>query len=204
MHKYHELYLNLGVLLLADVFENFWQTCIMNYGPDPAHYYTLPGFTFDACLTFTKQELDLFTDGEKFLFIENSIRGGISVVSHRYAKANNPPIPDYNHNSPHFYFTYVQANNLYVGAMREALPIGDFTFLIEDEVASFNLDSTTKSDDCGYILEFDLKYPKHLHDFHSDYPLATEKLRITKEMLSAYFSFMTNKHVTSEKIFPNQ
>ena len=71
----------------------------MDYSLDPAHYYTLPGFTFDACLKFTQQELDLFTDSEKLLFIESSIRGGISVVSHRHAKANNPLVSDYDHNS---------------------------------------------------------------------------------------------------------
>ena len=100
MQPYHDLYLNLDVLLLADVFENFHQTCIMDYDLDHAHYYTLPGFTFDACLKFTGQELDLFTDSEKFLFIENSIRGGISVVCHRHAKANNPLVPDDDHNFP--------------------------------------------------------------------------------------------------------
>ena len=84
--------------------------------------------------------------------------------------------------------------------MSEALPIGDFTFLPEDEVASFNLDSTTKSDNYGYILEVDLKYPKHLHDSHFDYPLAAVKLKITKEMLSAYSSSLTSNHVTSEKV----
>ena len=67
--------------------------------------------------------------------------------------------------------------------MSEALPIGDFTFLPEDEVASFDLDATTKSDDYGNILEVDLKYPEHPLDSHSDYPLAAEKLKITKEML---------------------
>ena len=72
----------------------------MDCGLDPTHYYTLPGFTFDAYLKFTGQELDLFTDSEKFLFIENSIGGGISVVSHRHVKANNPVVPDYDHNSP--------------------------------------------------------------------------------------------------------
>ena len=60
--------------------------------------------------------------------------------------------------------------------MSEALPIGDLTFLPEDEVASFDLDATTKSDHYGYILEVDLKYPEHLHDSHSDYLLAAEKL----------------------------
>ena len=87
--------------------------------------------------------------------------------------------------------------------MSEALPIGDFTFLPEDEVASFDLDSTTKSDDYGYIPEVDLKYPEHLHDSHSDYPLAAEKLKITKEMQSVYSSSLTNNYVTSEKLFPN-
>ena len=97
MQQYHDLYLNLDVLLLADVFENFRQTCILDYGLDLTHYYTLPGFTFDACFKFTEQELDLFMDSEKFLFIENSIRGVISVVSNRHAKANNPLVPDYDH-----------------------------------------------------------------------------------------------------------
>ena len=83
--------------------------------------------------------------------------------------------------------------------MSEALPIGYFTFLAEDEVASFYLNATTKLDDYGYILEVDLKYSEHLHDSHSDYPLATEKLRITNEMLSAYSSLLIGKHVTSEK-----
>ena len=100
MQQYHDLYLNLDVLLLADDFENFRQTCILDYGLDSAHYYTLPGFIFDACPKFTEQGLDLFTDSKKFLFIENSIRDGISVVSHRHAKANNSLVPDYDHNSP--------------------------------------------------------------------------------------------------------
>ena len=47
-------------------------------------------------------------------------------------------------------------------------------------MASFDINATTKSADKGYILE----YPEHLHDSHSDYPLAAEKLRITNEMLS--------------------
>ena len=87
--------------------------------------------------------------------------------------------------------------------MSEALPIRDFTFLPEDEVASFDLDATTKFDDYGYILEVDLKYPSHLHDSHSYYPLTADKLKITKEMLSAYSSSLTNNHVTSKKLSPN-
>ena len=105
--------------------------------------------------------------------------------------------------TPPSYLTYLDSNNLCAGAMSEDLPIGDFTFLPEDEIASFDLDSTTKSDDYGFILEVDIKYPEHLHDSHSDYPLAAEKLKITKEMLSAYASSLTSNHVTSEKLSPN-
>ena len=107
--------------------------------------------------------MDLFTVSENFLFIENSIRGGISVVSHRHVKANNPLFPDYDHNFPHSYLTYLDANKLYGGDISENLPIGDFTFLTKQKVASFDLDDTAKSDDYGYILEVDLKYPEHLH-----------------------------------------
>ena len=121
MREYHELYLNLDVLLLADICENFRKTCIADYGLDPLNYYTLPGFTFDACLKFTGQELDLFTNSEMFLCIENAIRGGISVISHRHAKANNPIFPDYDLNSPHTFISYYDANNLYGGAMSERL-----------------------------------------------------------------------------------
>ena len=49
--------------------------------------------------------------------------------------------------TPHSYLTYLDANNVYGGVMSEALPIGDFTFLPEAEVASFDLDVTTISDD---------------------------------------------------------
>ena len=79
MREYHDLYLNLDVLLLADICDNFRKTCITDYGLDAYHYYTLAGFTFDECLKFTGQEIDLFTNSEMFLFIENEIRGRPSV-----------------------------------------------------------------------------------------------------------------------------
>ena len=47
---YHELYLLVDTLLLADVFENFRTTCLNTYKLDPAHYYTAPGLSFDALL----------------------------------------------------------------------------------------------------------------------------------------------------------
>ena len=35
----------------------------------------------------------------------------------------------------------------------------------------------------GYVLEVYLEYPQELHDIHDDYPLASEKINISKEWL---------------------
>ncbi|CAH1170952.1 unnamed protein product [Phaedon cochleariae] len=66
------------ILLLADVFEQFRNSCLKTYDLDPAHYYTLPGFTWDAMMKFTNQELELITDPDMFLFVEQRVRGGLS------------------------------------------------------------------------------------------------------------------------------
>ena len=31
-----------------------------------------------------------------------------------------------------------------------------------------------------------MEYPNELHELHNDYPLAAEKVKVTKEMLSSY------------------
>ena len=59
MKEYHDCYLSLDVLSLADVFEHFRKMGLEYYGLDALHYYTLPGFTLDACLKKTKQALKL-------------------------------------------------------------------------------------------------------------------------------------------------
>ncbi|RLU20281.1 hypothetical protein DMN91_006888, partial [Ooceraea biroi] len=93
--QYSDLYLKTDVLLLADVFENFRDTCIRSYGLDPAHYYTLPGYTWDAMLLHTGIEFELLTDVDMVLFVERGVRGGLSQCSHRHARVNNRYAPSY-------------------------------------------------------------------------------------------------------------
>ena len=71
LQDYHDIYLTSDVLLLADVFEKFRKTCINNYGLDSVHYLSAPGLAFDAALKMTKVNLELFTDVNMHLFIEN-------------------------------------------------------------------------------------------------------------------------------------
>ena len=76
-------------LLLADVFENFRGMCLKEYELDPAHFLSLPGLAWQACLKKTGVELELSTDYDMLLMVEERIRGGICHSIHRYAKANN-------------------------------------------------------------------------------------------------------------------
>ena len=172
MRDYHDLYLKSDVLLLSDVFENFRDVCLDNYHLDPAFYYTAPGLAWDACLKITKVRLELLTDYDMLMMVEKGIRGGVSMISTRYGKANNPYMKDYDPDQPTKYISYLDANNLYGWAMCKPLPTKGFTWMNEEELKDW------KSQPC--ILEVDLEYPEHLHDLHNDYPLAPERVTVNK------------------------
>ena len=87
--EYHDLYLQSDTLLLADIFENFRKTCLKVYELDPAHFLLLPGLAWQACLKKTNVKLELLTDYDMFIMVEEGIRGGIFHSIHRHAKANN-------------------------------------------------------------------------------------------------------------------
>ena len=85
----HDLYVQSDTLLLADVFENFRDMCLRVYELDPAHFVSVPGLAWQACLKKTNIELELLTDYDMLLMVEKGIRGGICHSIYRYAKANN-------------------------------------------------------------------------------------------------------------------
>ena len=87
---YHDLYLRMGVVLLANVFEAFRDTCLKHYKLDPVHFYTSPELTWHTCLKHTGIRLELLTDPDMLLMFERGIRGGITQAVRKYAAANNP------------------------------------------------------------------------------------------------------------------
>ena len=174
MGDYHDHYFKKNVLLLAEVFEKFIDTCLKYYELDPCHYFSAPGLSWDAMLKMTAVKLEKKSDIDKYLFIEKGLRGGIYYIAKRYAKANNKYMSDYDSNKQSTFITYLDKNNLYGWAMSEYLPYGEFEWL--KNVDSFDVMSIDKKRDVGYILEVDLKYPNELHELLNDFPLAPEKL----------------------------
>ena len=102
---YHDLNVQSDTLLLADVFENFRNKCIEIYELDPAHFLSAPGLAWQACLKKTGIKSELLTDIDMLLTVEKGIRGGICHVIHRYAKANNKSMKNYDKKKNHHIFS---------------------------------------------------------------------------------------------------
>jgi len=113
LKDYHDTYLKCDVLLLADIFENFREFSLKEYKLDPLHFYSGPGLSFESCLKMTGAHLELLTDVEQLNFFEESIRGGVSLITHRFAKANNPLVDGYDPDLEHSWIQYLDSNNLY-------------------------------------------------------------------------------------------
>ena len=176
---YHDLYVRSDTLLLADVFENFRKACIKNYELDPAHFVSLPGLAWQACLKKTSAELELLTDYDMLLMIEDGIRGGICHAIQRYAKSNNKYMTDYDKKKKSSCIQYLDANNLYGKAMTEKLPVRGFRWM--DDISRMDEDFVRgydKNDNKGYILEVDVDYPNELQNLHSDLPFLPERMVI--------------------------
>ena len=159
---YHDLYLRTDVVLLANVYKAFRDTCLKHYKLDPAHFYTSPGLAWKACLKHTGIKLELLTDPDMLLMFERGIRGGITQAVRKYASANNKYMGDrFDPKSESSYLQYLDANNLYGWAMSQPLPTGGFKWV---DVNHNEISELATRTDKGYVLEVDVNYPKELHN----------------------------------------
>ena len=92
------MYAQSDTLLLADVFENFRNMCLEIYELDPVYFVSAPGLAWQACLKKTGVKLELLTNHDMLLMVENGTRDGIYQATHRYAKANNKYMKNYDKN----------------------------------------------------------------------------------------------------------
>ena len=198
---YNDLYVQSDTLLLADVFNNFRDMCIKKYELEPAHFLSLPGLAWQACLKKTNIELELLAHYDMLLMVEEGIRGRICHSIHQYAKANNEYMKNYNNNEESSYIQYLDANNLYGWVMSKKLPVNGFKWIDNSETAEHVINEEfiknyNENDNKGYILEVDVKYPKRLHELHSDLPFLSERMKIDKCNKLVCNLFNKKKYVT--------
>ncbi|GET55431.1 uncharacterized protein LOC111108966 [Rhizophagus irregularis DAOM 181602=DAOM 197198] len=140
----------------------------------------------------TGQRLDLITDQDMYMIVEQGLRGGISMVSKRYARANNPGMGEgkWTADKPKSSILYLDANNLYGWAMLQYLPIGNFHWVKEENELS-NIQRVPSSP------------PFTTHRL----PLAPEQMKVKKEWLSKkqqeIIAHSGQRYTPTDKLIPN-
>jgi len=212
--EYHDIYLTVDVMGLADVMENFRSGLHASHNLDPAHYLSAPHFSWDAFLKsmefqaqfepgrkFLESGIQLFwespteTQRPMFEFVSRARRGGMSFMGLRYASEG--------------VLRYFDANALYSACARKPLPFGSFSWIegMAKELLSVpsQISSLDPNGRWGYYFEVDLEYPKHLHfsKAHSSFPLCPEQLKIDSKWLSPTQLQIVAKHTPVEKLIPS-
>lgn len=215
MGDYHDMYLELDVCLLADVFQHFRNIFYDAHGLDPYRYITIPGFSFDvAKYRFANEEeteVELITDENMYLKLEQSIRGGLTQAVLRHAEANNPLCPPgmYDPSKPKTWLEYNDANSLYPSAMVQSLPYADYKWATQDELRNTwtleNIMQMGADDEVGCFVECDFEYPPELHDKLADFPPCPEVMNVDAEWLSPKQKELLHgeKYVSTPKLVAN-
>ena len=192
------LYLKTDICHLSDVFQKFSNFAYETYKIDLRYNYTLPGFSWQAMLKMTKIELELISDSDMYLFLMDTIRGGICVVNKKHVKADNIYTRKVHDESSdkkvnkklktsdsNKFIMYLDANNLYGHSMSKPLPYKNFKW-------SDNLTLDLNNLQTG-IYEVYIEIPKELHDKFVDYPLCPEIKNIPEDMSSEYQKYLNDK-----------
>ena len=176
--EYHHLYLKSDTALLADLFENFRDKCLDINKLDPTYYLSAPGIFRHSCLKKTGVKLERLTDNNTLLQFEKGILGGIATAVHKYAKANNKFVKNYDSTKQNTYLMYVDANNLYGYTMSKKFPVDHFKW--ETNLSIFTehfIKNYDEESDTGYLLLVDVIYPINPREKHKYLPFLPEKVK---------------------------
>ena len=135
-------------------------------------------------LKMTKIELELISDSDIYLFLMDTIRGGMTVCNKKYVKADNIYTRKKDESSNiNKYLMYLDANNLYGLSMSKPLPYKNFKWsnVIPSEV-SLNENNLKTG-----IYEVDIEIPENLHNKFKDFPVCSEIKSINENNLSWHF-----------------
>ena len=212
LRDYMMVYLTSDVTLLADIFEAYRDFFKTKFDLDPAHYVSLPSLSYDCAMKYTRCKIDYIHDEETYQFVKQAIRGGVSTICRRYAKANNTYLggENYTPNKPTSFIMYFDCNSLYSSVMTMSLPYRNFTFIPSDEFGDVEEKIMQYRDDdkVGYFIECDLKYPTKIHDETRDLPFAPQHFKVQKKHLSPYNKQLVNtlgiQHYEGTKLLSDQ
>lgn len=161
--EYHDYYMHLDVLILADIFEQFRDVTLAEFKIDPVQFQGAPGLTWYLGLKSKPDLFKVIRDKDVYLDIQANIRGGVSQAMSRYQQ----PADDES-------IIYLDVNSLYSYCMTMPMPntyLGKFDTLPPHWEAVYG---TKESQRCAFMV-VDLVYPEHIHDRDYEYPLAPHK-----------------------------
>ena len=118
-----------------------------------------------------KLNLKLLTDSGMLLMVEKGIRVKIFHAIHRYAKANNKYVKDFDKNKESSYLKCWDISNIYGWAMLQKLPVDGFKWVINK--SKFNKDFRKKCNEdsyIGYFLKVNVQYREKFHELPNDLP----------------------------------
>ncbi|XP_072161273.1 uncharacterized protein [Bemisia tabaci] len=168
--QYLDVYIQIDVNLLADIFQDFRKFCLSVYELDCANFLTFPSFAFSAALKMSRAEIRLFSDTTMTFQILSNIRGGMCQVTRRHFSVNNPQCENYDPSQPCSYGLYLDANSLYAYAMCKPLPYDDYRWLSAEELSRVDVMQIADDAETGLILNVDTRYPIALQRLHRDMP----------------------------------
>ena len=125
------------VMIFADVVQTFRDVRLMmdKFEIYPAHHVSARQMALDAMVKKTGVEVDLISDHAMYRIMESRIRGGVCVISNRYAKPNNAALgPLYDPNFPNNYIISFHLNKIYRWAMSSFLPHDSFDWVPQEEL----------------------------------------------------------------------